>query len=578
MATRERFDVVAALPSARGHLHVAVDRGTRPPRAVVLALYPREVSEDPGRLGRLSGDVERAARLFHPNVLAPVGIEPVESDLAAVTVWRDAVSLREVLDAGGRLPSDVAARIAADVCAGLDHAHGRPEPVVHGALRPEAILIGPDGVAAVSGFGMPGRAAAADDLRGAGALLYECLAGEPPPDPVRALDDPGVAAALAAVVDRALAADAAARYPSAAAMAEGVSKAVSPAPHAAVASYVDAILPVEEGERAARRSRVDDALAAALASAAGPEEISEDAIVGAATPLPQDLVARTAAGDPTPSPAAVEDDLIVGEITPDPTKEGPPSALSRPSPRPPPAPDVEPTPMPQAGGGEAARTIPIPAPPRRHRAPLIAAAVMGAAGFALGLWLAANLPPATPNPTAAGAPAPTATATPAPTATAPPPPTAPPTPSPTASPPPPKRAPPPGKPSVAIPADPPGDVYVDGRKVGRTPLTVAVAKGTREIRLRDPGRGLDVRRRVDVRGPATAVRFQVGTGLLDVNAPDGAEVWLDGHRIATGSVARLEIYEGDHRIEVRHRGAKVGEPFHLDAGETFTYAVSPSVR
>jgi uncharacterized protein affecting Mg2+/Co2+ transport len=63
-------------------------------------------------------------------------------------------------------------------------------------------------------------------------------------------------------------------------------------------------------------------------------------------------------------------------------------------------------------------------------------------------------------------------------------------------------------------------------------------------------------------------------GLLDVTAPEGAEIWLDGRRIGKGSTRR-QIREGDHRVEVRHGGAIVGERFQVAPGESWTYAVTP---
>jgi hypothetical protein len=76
-----------------------------------------------------------------------------------------------------------------------------------------------------------------------------------------------------------------------------------------------------------------------------------------------------------------------------------------------------------------------------------------------------------------------------------------------------------------VTAEPEGDVYVDGKKVGRAPLTQPVSRGTHDVRLRDPGRGIDVRRKVSVKGPATPVKFTVGKGKLDVTAPGDADVY-----------------------------------------------------
>jgi len=78
-------------------------------------------------------------------------------------------------------------------------------------------------------------------------------------------------------------------------------------------------------------------------------------------------------------------------------------------------------------------------------------------------------------------------------------------------------------------------------------------------------------RRADASGRG---KQQRATGLLDVTAPQGAEILLDGHRIGRGSTRR-RIPVGNHRVEVRHGGARVGENFQVAAGETWTYAVTP---
>ena len=71
----------------------------------------------------LSQDVEAAARIAHPSAVPAVGMETVGDALAIVEEWRPGATLRALLDAGGRLPPDVAARVAADVCAALARAH-----------------------------------------------------------------------------------------------------------------------------------------------------------------------------------------------------------------------------------------------------------------------------------------------------------------------------------------------------------------------------------------------------------------------------------------------------------------------
>jgi hypothetical protein len=437
-----------------------VDRAARPPRAVALAFYPRALSNDPLELEHLSGVMERLVQLHHPNVVAPTGIEAVGDDLAAVTVWRDAVTLREILDAGGPLPSDLAARIAADVCAGLGHAHGRAEPVAHGLIGPEAVLVDESGSAALSGFGMSGVSSVSDDLVGVGKLLHECLVGKPLEQPAAALEAPGVPASLAAVVNAACAADGEGAFPTAEALGEAIALAAPLAPREEVAAHLEAIVPAGTGLRAQRRRRIDAALG--VAPSAEAEEITDEDIVCAPTPAPAEAPAPGDVAAPPANPAA-------------PVRLGP-------------------------------------------RVPVWAALAMSIASAAIGFGLAwfapwnaqarerlaaearapADAPPPAPVPSASAVP--TASAVPS-----------------SYEPPPPKRS--------------------------------------------------------SVRQPA-APRRDSRAGLLEVTAPDGAEIWLDGRRIGTGNTRR-SIPAGDHRVEVRHAGAKVGERFHVASGETWTYAVTP---
>jgi hypothetical protein len=126
-----------------------------------------------------------------------------------------------------------------------------------------------------------------------------------------------------------------------------------------------------------------------------------------------------------------------------------------------------------------------------------------------------------------------------------------------------------------VTADPPGEVFVDGKRVGRTPVTVAVPRGTHEVRLRERALGIDLRRRVSVRGPDTAVRFAPGKGTLVVSAPEDVEVFLDGRRVGRGDLT-LDLYEGEHRVEVRLGEARTGERFRIAPGERYTYEVAPN--
>jgi hypothetical protein len=403
-------------------------------------------------------------------------------------------------------------------------------------------------------------------------------------------------------------------------LGRAVADAVAPAARASLAAYLDAIVPAGEGARGDRRRRLEHAIGSAVAQRpprhdAGPEEVSEDLIVGEATPAPAPR-------------EAVADDLIVGEITPSPaapaadapapaaraTVASPAAAQARAAP-PPAGASAPVAPRPAASPGpaspsahppahaaaapalaqEAAKTVPVVAPTaRRSRGIGAVVVVLAVIGFAAGLAASRLAPwtqtasrsearpvaaPARPAPAPAPSPtAPAATATPAAQAPAPqPPPVAEPEPEPEpevepAPPVAPKAA---ARPSIAVAAEPAGDVYLDGKKVGRAPITIPASRGAHEVRLRDPARFLDARRRVTVRGPATPVRFKLGKGWLAVTAPAAAEVFVNGRPVGRGDV-KVELYEGEHRVEVRLSGAQAGERFSVAPGETWTYEVTPT--
>lgn len=566
MAEPARHHLVAHLPPSRGWrraLHV--ERAALAPRAVVLAFPPPEIADDPARLAALARDAEAVARLQHPHVTRVLGLETVGDAVALCEAWSDGVTLAELLDAGGRLPPDVAGRVAADAALGLAAIHaadaGDGTRLAHGALALETVRVGADGAAAVTGAGgAAGSGSVAGDLAALGRVLHALLAGEPPASPPRALEAPGIPATLARVVDALVGVAGAPPAPgSALACAEALAAALPLAPREGVAAYVDAIVPPEEGERADRARRV----AAALGSA--PQaDAADDLIVGEPTP----------AAFPAPAPAA----------RPAAPPAPPPAVAAAPARRPaPPPPDPEPTPRP-----DAAQFFPAPAPPPPAGGPPWLAATLGLlAGVALGAALGfaildpgwarrADAPaleiarePAPAAPEVAGGAAPTSR------------PAESPAPAPVAGPaaPAPARerpaapAPKPAPPSIAITAEPPADVYVNGKRAGRAPVTVPVPAGTHEVRLKDPARGIDAVRRVAVRSAATPVRFALGRGTLTVNAPDAAEVWVDGRRAGKGSV-QVELWEGTHKVEARLGTARTGQTFSLGPGETWTYDVS----
>jgi hypothetical protein len=74
---------------------------------------------------------------------------------------------------------------------------------------------------------------------------------------------------------------------------------------------------------------------------------------------------------------------------------------------------------------------------------------------------------------------------------------------------------------------------------------------------------------------AATARAPTGKGRLELKAPAGADVYLDGRKVGRGSMS-IPVSAGKHRIEVRLGTSRVAERFEVAPNETWTYEVTPS--
>jgi hypothetical protein len=516
----ERYHLVAPLPPLGGWRRMlALDRRGGPTGPVVLSFAPPAIVEDPVRLTALSRDAEAGARVHQANVVQVIGLETVDDQLALVQPYRAGNTLRSLLDASGRLPAELAVRIACDAAAGLTALHavdpGDGQPLAHGALSAERIVVTEEGTSLVEGVGTGAGRSPADDIRALAAVLAEAITGERPASHPEPLDVPGVPPALAAVIDRALGAAPGGPFPTAAALGEAMAAAFAPATVEAVAVYAEAAAP--------------------------------PAVVGRPPPLPEAPEVSAELIHPV-SPPIVEE-------TP---SAGTPALADR-------------TPVP-----DAAITFPVPpAGAVRKRRPLalllVALALVGfGVGFALSRLSPGSRPAPAAEPSRASMAAPEP---PAPAAS----PAASPAPAPAPAP---EQAAAPAKkpaaPSLSVTATPPGEVLVDGKPAGRSPVQVEVEAGVHEVHLVNRAEGVDLRRKVNVKAPATPVRFQLARVVLEVTAPADTEVWVDGKRVGKGDM-KVELWEGWHEVEARRGGARAHERRELTAENSpWTYVVTPT--
>ena len=230
-------------------------------RVAVKTLHP-DLAVDPGVRARFRNEAISAASVAHPGIVAT--FDTGEADGVAYIVMEliTGPNLRQVLDERGRLPIDESVRIARAVALALAAAHAGG--IVHRDIKPANVLLTPGGTVKVTDFGIAKADAGGGDLTGTGMvlgtarylapeqvrgepadarsdvyavglLLHEMLAGSAPfggdtetasalarlTVPPAALP-PDVPGAVAAVVARCLARDAADRYPDATALAHGL--------------------------------------------------------------------------------------------------------------------------------------------------------------------------------------------------------------------------------------------------------------------------------------------------------------------------------------------------------------------
>jgi hypothetical protein len=100
---------------------------------------------------RFYQEVDTAAQLTHPNIVAPYSRGKALDVIYYATEHVEGESLSRLLQRKARLPAEEAVEIAGHVAAALDHAHG--QGVVHRDIRPENILL-PVGQAVVTDFGV----------------------------------------------------------------------------------------------------------------------------------------------------------------------------------------------------------------------------------------------------------------------------------------------------------------------------------------------------------------------------------------------------------------------------------------
>jgi eukaryotic-like serine/threonine-protein kinase len=131
------------------------------------------------------------------------------------------------------------------------------------------------------------------------------------------------------------------------------------------------------------------------------------------------------------------------------------------------------------------------------------------------------------------------------------------------------------EPSLELIVDPRVEAFLpDGGSLGRTPVTVPLTPGRYLLSLSNPALGIQTSRAVTV-GPEgrTTVRIYLGKGFVNVRAPAGATVQVDGRNVGKAPVDELDLYEGAHRLVVIVNGARWQKSFVVEPNQRVNFSV-----
>ena len=132
-----------------GEVHLAVHDRTG--RKVALKLLPEHFAGDEARVRRFQQEARAVLRLNHPNIVTVYDIEQTDGVNVIASEYIEGETLRERLARGALAPAE-ALDVAAQIAAALSAAHA--EGVVHRDVKPENVMLRPDGFVKVLDFGL----------------------------------------------------------------------------------------------------------------------------------------------------------------------------------------------------------------------------------------------------------------------------------------------------------------------------------------------------------------------------------------------------------------------------------------
>jgi serine/threonine-protein kinase len=159
----ETLRVIASGGMATVHLGRALGAGGFE-RLVAIKVMHSHLASEPEFIAMFLDEARLAARIRHPNVVSTLDVQNDQEGAFLVMDYIEGPSLKQVMQvrrkSGEPIPIDILLRIFLDTLAGLHAAHelrdgaGNSLNLVHRDVSPHNILIGVDGIARITDFGV----------------------------------------------------------------------------------------------------------------------------------------------------------------------------------------------------------------------------------------------------------------------------------------------------------------------------------------------------------------------------------------------------------------------------------------
>jgi len=119
---------------------------------VAIKIIPSTAARNQVLLQRFKREFEVAKQLDHPNIVKAIEYCGHVATPFLVMEYVDGESLGQKIERDGKMPEPEAIRIMAQVCQGLHRAH--KQNMIHRDVKPDNILLRPDGVAKLTDLGL----------------------------------------------------------------------------------------------------------------------------------------------------------------------------------------------------------------------------------------------------------------------------------------------------------------------------------------------------------------------------------------------------------------------------------------